>query len=296
MVFIRQKTVNHKRYYYLAHSIRENNMVKKKEYYLGSTIPKDIDLIKKEFIEAIYREKWFPSLDIIKKKYAKEIKSTPKSIREKNLAAFMVKFTYDTQKIEGSKLTLRETANLLEKDITPNAKPIRDVNEAQAHKEMFYHMLNYKKDLSLAVILHWHKMLFTQTNTEIAGKIRAHGVAISGSTFVPPSPVEINPLLKNFLRWHRKNKDNVHPVVLAGLVHLKFVTIHPFGDANGRISRLMMNFILHRCHFPMLDIAYEDRNSYYHALEKSQVKKNELSFSQWFIKRYLKEHKKYLKT
>ena len=83
-------------------------------------------------------------------------------------------------------------------------------------------------------------------------------------------------------------------VELAALVHLKFVTIHPFSDGNGRISRLMMNFVLHKHGFPMLDIPYEKRTGYYNALERSQVKKNDLIFLQWFFKKYADSQKRYL--
>ena len=203
---------------------------------------------------------------------------------------FMIKFTYNTQRIEGSKLTLRDTANLLEKGETPK-KPLRDIKEAEAHKKVFYNMLKYSKDLNLQIILQWNKLLLLETKTDIAGKIRNHGVAISGSKFTPPLAIELEVLLKEFFDWHNKNKNKLHPVMLSALVHLKFVTIHPFSDGNGRISRLMMNFILNKNGFPMLDIPYKNRNSYYTALERSQVKKDEKIFLQWFFKRYLQEYK-----
>ncbi len=92
-----------------------------------------------------------------------------------------------------------------------------------------------------------------------------------------------------FFIWYDRNKAKIHPVQLAALVHLKLVTLHPFADGNGRISRLMMNFVLHKNDFPMLNIPYEKRAGYYTALEGSQTKKQEDIFLQWFFKRYLKE-------
>ena len=291
MVRVRKKLIEEKEYYYLEHSIREGNSIKKKELYLGTRIPDNLEELKNEFMNNLYKEKWYSILDSIKKEYSKELKSIPKSAQEKQLGSFMIKFTYDTQRIEGSKLTLRETANLLEKGITPKEKPLRDVKEAEAHKEVFYEVLNYQRNLSLQVILHWHKKLFSKTKEDISGKIRTYGVAISGSRFVPPSPIELTLLLNDFFKWYNQAKNKVHPVELAGLVHLKFVTIHPFSDGNGRVSRLLMNFILNKHEFPMLDIPYENRNDYYHALERSQIKGNENIFIQWFIKKYIKENK-----
>jgi hypothetical protein len=55
-----------------------------------------------------------------------------------------------------------------------------------------------------------------------------------------------------------------------------------------------MNFIPNRKEYPMLDIQYETRKSYYNALERSQTKKEDRIFLQWFAKKYISEHKRYL--
>ena len=270
---------------------KNNRIIMKKEKYLGKEIPKDIDKIKRDFVVEIYKEKWFSDFENIKKKYIQEQKIMPPSSRAKQRETFAVKFTYNTQRIEGSTLSLKDTSNLLERGITPSEKPIGDVTEAEEHKKVFYEMLEYKKDLSLQIAIYWNKKLLEKTKPDIAGKIRVHQVAISISKFMPPLPAEIDFLLKEFFDWYHQNKNKLNPVELAALVHLKFVTIHPFGDGNGRISRLMMNFVLHKYGYPMLDIPYTKRNSYYTSLERSQVKKDDSPFLNWFFKRYIKENK-----
>ena len=172
---------------------------------------------------------------------------------------------------------------------------MQDVQEAQAHRDLFYEILKSKKELSLQTVLDWHWSLFQLTKPDMAGKIRKYQVAISGSKFLPPSHIEVYPMLTEFFRWYHKNKNKLHPVELAALAHLKFVTIHPFGDGNGRVTRLVTNFILNRKNYPMLDIPYEKRNSYYTALERSGLKKEDRIFLQWFAKRYIKEYRRYLK-
>ena len=269
--------------------MRRGRKVVNKTKYLGDKIPENINKIKKDFALELYKEKWFSDFEKIKEKYQKEQKIMPPSARVKEKETFAVKFTYNTQKIEGSSLSLRETANLLERGITPKEKPIDDVLEAEAHREIFFEMLNYKKDLSLQIVLYWHKKLFEKTKPDMTGKVRNHQIAISGSKFMPPIPAEIEIELKEFFDWYNKNRNKLNPVELAALIHLKFVTIHPFGDGNGRISRLMMNFVLHKNNYPMLDIAYEKRNPYYVALERSQVKKDTSPFLSWLFRRYLKE-------
>jgi len=219
----------------------------------------------------------------------------PTSIEKKEIEKFSIKFTYNTNRIEGSTLTLRETALLLEKGITPTRRPIEDVKETEAHKKLFYEMLYYKKEISLATLLSWHKKLFEDTKGDMAGKIRDYDVEISGSRYNPPYAIELQSLLVEFFDWYKKNRKKIHPIFLASLVHLKFESIHPFGDGNGRIGRLFMNYILNKNDYPMLVIDYTQRNSYYNALEHSQTKKDESIFTIWFFKRYIKEYKKYLK-
>ena len=105
----------------------------------------------------------------------------------------------------------------------------------------------------------------------------------------------VGPLLKDFILWYDSSKNKLHPVELAAMVHLKFVRIHPFGDGNGRISRMLMNFILHKNGFPMLDISYKNRSSYYTALERSGQQQDDLIFVRHIIFRYMKGYKKFIK-
>lgn len=295
MVRIKTKTIAANKYYYLEHSYREKGRVKKKELYLGQSIPTNIEKIKQDFFYNIYKEKWFNAFDKIKIQFNREEKRLPQSIKDKEIESFMISFTYSTNRIEGSKLSFIDTANLLEKGITPKAKPLSDIKEAENHKKAFYTMLNQKKDISLELILYWHKVMFGDTKPDMAGRLREYRVMILGSEHAPPEPEEVFPMISNLLRWYSSNKKKLHPVELAAIFHFRFESIHPFGDGNGRTGRLLMNFILHRTHFPMLNIKYTNRKGYYVALEKANVKKDENIFAQWFFRRYMKENKQYLK-
>jgi len=281
MVELKKLMKGKKEYFYLVHSYRDGGKVMKKQTYLGNSVPEDIEERKKEFMQEFYQKKFLKDISEIGRAFKTEYNSMPKSAREKSIGTFAVKFTYNTQRIEGSTLTLKETANLLDNQITPSSKPLKDVKEAEAHKKVFFEMLDYKKNLNLQVVLKWHKDLMQDTGKDIAGQIRNHNVGIARSKFKPPMYIELDLLLKEFFDWYRIEKT--HPVELAALVHLKFVTIHPFSDGNGRISRLMMNFILKKNKFPLLNIYYNKRNSYYNALERSQVNKDDSIFVQWFF-------------
>jgi cell filamentation protein, protein adenylyltransferase len=291
---VAKRTVNGIIYYYLEHTVRDGVGRRTVKKYLGRKIPKKLGDVKKQFLAELDRRKWFAKFERIKQRYNDELLATPKSAREKALREFAIRFTYNTQRIEGSTLTLRETAELLERQISPGGRPIEDVKEAEAHYRTFFNMLESEKDLSRRLVEDWHYEIFRETKPDVAGRIRTQGVRITGSKFIPPSPVELQALLEEFFGWYNKAKSKTNPVELAAIVHLRFVTIHPFSDGNGRISRLMMNFVLHRSKCPMLNIEHKGRASYYGALERSQLRRDERPFMNWFFRRYLREYRRYL--
>ena len=117
-------------------------------------------------------------------------------------------------------------------------------------------------------------------------------MVIIGSLHKPPTFEKIPLLMVELIEWYNKKKNYYYPVFLAGLFHLKFSIIHPFVDGNGRISRLIMNYILHKNGYPMLNIKYNQRRGYYSSLENSSIKdQNEMHFINWYMRRYFSENK-----
>ncbi len=296
MVTIKERKIAGKTYYYLKHSYREKGKLKYRETYIGNRIPTYIEQLKKDFLLEIYKDKWFNQFEKIKKAYSKRQKALPLEIIDKELEDFAIQFTYDTNRIEGSRLSFNDTKELLERGISPKGKPVRDIKEAEAHRKVFYEMIRHGGQLSVGIMLKWHKELFAATKPGIAGVIRTYDVYISNSKHIPPRPEEVQSYLLELFRWYSRESSRMNPIELAARLHVRFETIHPFGDGNGRIGRLMMNFVLHKNGYPMSDIKYTNRRGYYNALEKSNVKRDETIFVQWFFRNYLKENLRYLKT
>lgn len=294
MVTVKKRKIKGNTYYYLSHTYKADGRERYKELYLGATLPDNLEKLKREFLLQIYNEKWFKLFEDIRAEYRRQMHRAPPSARKRNLEAFIIRFTYDTNRIEGSRLSLKDTAALLEMGLSPKNRPVRDIKEAEAHRDVFYGMMDYGGELSLDLILKWHKELFSGTKPGMAGRLRDYDVFISGSDFTPPSYHAVEPYIREVFRWYSEEKNKTEAVELAALVHLKFETVHPFGDGNGRIGRLIMNFILHKNGYPMMDIRYTDRRSYYNALERSNKRNDDGIFVQWFFKRYLKESKIYL--
>jgi len=275
-----------KKYFYLQHSLRKGKKVITKEKYLGIEIPTNIDeivsIFKKEVQNDVNKK-----LALIKENFQSEWKRIPESAREKELEEISIAFTYNTNAIEGSTITLEEAREIIHDKISPN-KPLRDVKETEAHSEVFLQMLKKGEKITKELLLAWHKDIFDETKPDIAGKFRDYLVRVG--PHLAPDWQDVENLIKNFTEFINKNKK-MNPIELAGRAHYQFEKIHPFGDGNGRIGRLLMNFILWHNGYPMLIIEYKKRKSYYKALQK-----DENYFVSYFIRRYLTIHKKrYLK-
>ncbi len=293
MPSIKSKTIGGSTYHYLEHSYRVEGKVRKLQKYLGRDLPKDLDSLVVEFMKEADGERWYGTFDRIMEIYAKEQRRIPEIVAGKVAEDFAIRFTYNTNRIEGSTLTLGETTGLLKDGISPANRSLADVQEALAHWEVLAEALAHERDLSLRLILHWHRRLFERTKGDIAGRVRTYQVIITGSDHMPPPASKLEALLGEFFAWYRSARGELHPVELAALTHLKLVSIHPFGDGNGRLTRLVMNFVLHRLGYPMFIVPYRERKAYYHALERSQTTGEDRPFLLWMYRAYVKEHSRY---
>ncbi|MEK6875274.1 MAG: Fic family protein [Nanoarchaeota archaeon] len=278
MVYTEIKERNGKKYYYRVISIRKGKDIIKKRIYLGLNLDKK-KLIEEEkkadrelnLLNTLLTDKEKEEIEKIKKEYAKQ----PKANLENRYESFVSLFTYDSTNIEGNTLTLQETSQLLFENITPR-KSLREINEIVNHKEAFDYILKTRQEITKDLILELHEIvvkniLKPELNNQI-GKYRTLQVYIRGTEWLPPKPEEVSKEMASLLSWYTKNKNKIHPLVLSAYFHSAFETIHPFVDGNGRVGRLLMNFILHKKGYPMINIPNKRKHEYYNALETSQLK------------------------
>ncbi|MEK6855729.1 MAG: Fic family protein [Nanoarchaeota archaeon] len=278
---IREKIKGKSKYYYLYINIRKGNKVISKQKYLGKEIPKNIEEIEREF-EREANEDFWNRIEKIRNSFQKEWKNIPESVKKKELEEISIAFTYNTNAIEGSTITLEEVREIVQDKISPN-KPIRDVREAEAHSNVFLNMLEKREKITNKLLLGWHQRIFGESKSDISGKFRDYLVRIG--LYLAPDWQEVEGMMDKMIKFIEQSKIN--PVELSARAHYKFEKIHPFGDGNGRIGRLLMNDILWKAGYPMLIIEYKKRRSYYKALQK-----DEEGFVKYFIRRYMTVHKK----
>jgi len=295
MALLRTVVRGQNRYYYLVHTYRWGGAMHRKERYLGAERPRDLDRQRELLEREVWKETWFRTFQRIHEAYRSRQRSLPRSVVEKEREEFLMEFTYDTNRIEGSTLTRDETVDLLSRGISPSSRPMRDIRETQLHAGLLRQLLERPEPVDLPHLLSWHKAIFGETKADIAGRVREFEVRIRGSKHLPPSVLEVRPMLVELLRWVRRSAGTIDPVERAATFHFRFENIHPFGDGNGRIGRLAMNLLLFQDEYPMLNIRYGKRRGYYGALERASLVGTPRPFLLWFFLRYLRDQQIWLR-
>ncbi len=181
----------------------------------------------------------------------------------------IVRWTYNSNAIEGNTLTLRETKVALE-GITVGGKTLKDHLEAVNHRDailLLEEFVQRPEPLSEWIIKSLHQLILKGLDDDNAGRYRTANVRIAGASHLPPDQLVVPELMERFIAWYRDEAITLHPVERAARVHSDFVKIHPFVDGNGRTGRLLMNLELMKAGYPAAVLPVEKRLAYYEALD-----------------------------
>ena len=175
---------------------------------------------------------------------------------------------YNSNAIENSTLTLKETEKiLLEMEVSKNVS-LREVFEAKNLAGMMEYIRGKSsEELSKETILFLHQMLIGNIDDSIAGRLRKKGEYVRVGSFIAPAPEHIEVLLEEALIEYSSNQTAYFVDKIAKF-HLQFETIHPFNDGNGRIGRIIMNDQLYRLGFPGVIIRDKEKAIYYQAFKE----------------------------
>jgi Fic family protein len=187
---------------------------------------------------------------------------------------FSFEMTYNSNAIEGNKLTLKETYLVINDGLTVRGKSLKDHLEAKNHNEAVHYLYELiehdkKHTISEQLLRSLQQLIIKDIEDSEAGRYRHGNVLITGSSHKPPAAFKVPQLMEELISWIKKNMAKLHPVELAAIAHHKLVHIHPFTDGNGRTARLFMNLILMQKGYPLVVILKNDRQKYYRALEKA---------------------------
>lgn len=207
---------------------------------------------------------------------------------------FMLEFNYNSNHLEGNTLTYGQTELLLMFGKVVENANMRDLEEMKASNVGLQMVKEAAQDknqpLSEYFIRVLHKTLLredytvyrklscgTQTSYIVhAGQYKTRPNSVktaTGEIFEYASPEETPALMKDLIEWYNIEEQAgvLSPIELAALFHYRYIRIHPFEDGNGRIARLLVNFILLRAGYPMIIVRTDDKDSYLNALNRSDI-------------------------
>ena len=215
----------------------------------------------------------FNKLDELKQKLD-SLRPLPSEVVTNLHEDLVLRWTYNSNAIEGNTLTLKETKVALE-GITVGGKTMHEHFEAINHKEAIYfveELVKNSEPLSEWHIKSIHQLILKNIDDEHAGVYRKNNVIISGANHIPPDALHVASEMNKFIEWYKNKATSLHPVELAARVHADFVKIHPFIDGNGRTARLLTNLELMKQGFPPVVLSVENRLEYYEALDAAHTK------------------------
>ncbi len=182
-----------------------------------------------------------------------------------------IRWTYNSNAIEGNTLTLKETKVALE-GITIGGKTITEHLEVINHKEAIDYLEEVSKlPLTEKIIKDLHFLILKQIDSKNAGIYRKENVIISGAKHRPSKYLEVPTLMEKLVYDYNNSFKEFHPIVKAALLHGEFVKIHPFVDGNGRTARILLNFSLMKDGFLPVVFTKEQRLLYYNALDEAHT-------------------------
>lgn len=200
-----------------------------------------------------------------------------------------VDWTYHSNSLEGSTLTLGETLFFLNEGLTVEGKPFRDFLDARNHAEAIdylYDIISNQRTISEAIIKEINALLLsgvTHTTAQnpqgeivkkvlIAGEYKRqpnHVLQADGTIHRYVDPLNVKDEMEELINWVNQNISLLHPIQVAAIVHYNLVRIHPFDDGNGRGARIFMNLILIKIGFFPVVIRTERKRIYLDALSKA---------------------------
>ncbi|MHA1683981.1 MAG: hypothetical protein ACTSUE_23785, partial [Promethearchaeota archaeon] len=161
MTNLSTKTLNGRKYKYLRYTYREGGKIKYIEQGVTKLIQEEklteaLDL----FYVKVFNIRWRSDVELIKENYTKNLDAYDPANKDNFFEDFGIRFTHNTNKIEGSTLSFKDTKSIILLDRTPNNKPTGDVVEAKSHMNLYREILEMNEPLTLKLITNWHRRLF----------------------------------------------------------------------------------------------------------------------------------------
>jgi Fic family protein len=236
----------------------------------------------------------FEELDCLYGKLRSAGPLSPESVRRLS-EDFMIDYTYNSNAIEGSALTLEETALVLKEGVTVGGKPLKHHLEAIGHRDAYYYIEDLAKNkapVSERAIKDIHSLVLMDRQMD-KGVYRS--VPVRVGSFHPCQPYEVPVKMERLMLDYGGEMQKLHVVERVAVFHLMFETIHPFIDGNGRVGRLLLNLELMKEGYPPVNVKFTDRAKYYDCFNHYRENGGDASEMVGLVERYaVAELKRYI--
>ncbi len=189
--------------------------------------------------------------------------------------AEMPESVYNSNAIENSTLTLKETEKILLDVEVSRDVSLREVFEAKNLAGVIGYIRKkpQESEISKEIILLLHQMLIGGIDDNIAGRFRKKGEYVRVGTHIAPAPEHIERMVEATLAEYIGDLENYFLDKIAKF-HVEFETIHPFNDGNGRIGRVLICYQLQRMGLPVIIIRDREKQEYYKSFGDYRDSKN----------------------
>lgn len=210
----------------------------------------------------------YKKIDSLKFEYDK-LKQGKEKLLEIIDEAEIAESVFNSNAIENSTLTLKETEKIIIGEKVPKDASLREVYEAKNLAKLFLLSKNdyVSRELTKETILYFHNILMEHIGNDIAGRFRKDGEFVRVGTHIGADPNNINKLISNLLISYTSN-NSLYFLEKVAKFHLNFEDIHPFNDGNGRIGRFIINYQMNLLGFPNLIVKNKEKLEYYMAFNE----------------------------
>ena len=283
MIKIYKKNIKNKPFFYLTEQVNVGRKFKKIQVYLGKDMPNDLgdfydELEKKEKdlildnLKKIFKLNKDVDLNQVEKVENSRIDQKyffarlSDSKKEKFWRKFAVEFIFQSNSIEGSKLSQGEVEKIINKKYIKKTLDKKEVIEAENSIKAFDFIQSSDFMLNQKNIKKLHSILTKDLNIEQGYKTKK--IVVNNKETISPDRVRV--AIKNLLSDYQKNKSNKeHPFFLALKFHSHFEFIHPFEDGNGRVGRMILIWMLQKNGYGPILFKLQNRNKYFSALNSA---------------------------
>ncbi len=286
MIKIEKKIIKNKPFFYLTEQINIGGSYKKNQVYLGKNIPKNLgpyydQLQKKEIavisdnisnifkLDRIFNLNEYIEIEKIRIKIKYLFKKLTKHQQEILWKKFAIRFIFESNAIEGSKLSEKEVTNIIEKKSRKKEEG-RETVEVYNSIKAFEIIKSGNFVLNQRRIIELHKILIKGLDIEEGYKKKNN--IVNNKETISPGRVRNN-MSTLITWWHEQKKVKLHPFILTTLFHDRFEHIHPFSDGNGRVGRLIYIWMLQEFGYSVILFENKNHQSYFSALDQADNSK-----------------------